>query len=83
MKGEKKMENDTLINPDRARELLSDRRLAVVGQKTGLSYMCLRNFQKGSQPSLTTLMKLTNYFAIKDVPYGNEKTKSTKSSEEV
>lgn len=77
------MENDTLINPNRARELLSDRRLAVVGEKTGLSYMCLRNFQKGSQPSLTTLMKLTNYFAIKDVPHGNEKKKNTKSSEKI
>ena len=87
MSGEKKMEKmymlsfDKLLSPDRCRELLEDRRLGYVGDKTGLSYMCLRNLQKGSNPSLTTLLKLTHYFETekKEIPDGNPNKKNSNS----
>jgi hypothetical protein len=76
------MENSYILSPERCRELLEDRRLGYVGDKTGLSYMCLRNFQKGGNPSLTTLVKLTHYFATekKEIPDGTNSDKNNSES---
>jgi transcriptional regulator with XRE-family HTH domain len=56
-----------LLTADEVRDKLLDRRLSYVAEKCGLTYMSLSRIRKNNgKPALTTLEKLSEYFAEKE-----------------
>ncbi len=51
-----------IMSPDELREKLSDRRTAVVAERTDMTYMTIHRLTQGQITSLKTLQKLTEYF---------------------
>tara|TARA_R100000734_G_C3308118_1_gene98738 strand:- start:555 stop:746 length:192 start_codon:yes stop_codon:yes gene_type:complete len=52
-----------MLTADQVRSKLQDRRLAIVAEKCGLTFMSLSRIRKNDgNPSSTTLEKLSKYF---------------------
>ena len=58
---EKNMENSNLITVEEMREKLSDRRLAVVADRIGMTYACLSRVMRGGQPTKNTIRRVQEY----------------------
>jgi hypothetical protein len=55
-------ERIVIMSPDELREKLSDRRTAVVAERTDMTYMTIHRLMQGQKTSLKTMQKLTEYF---------------------
>ncbi len=55
------MENSNLITVEEMREKLSDRRLAVVADRIGMTYACLSRVMRGGQPTKKTIRRVQEY----------------------
>ena len=58
---EKKMQNEELLTVEEIREKLSDRRLAVVADRIGMTYACLSRVMRGGQPTKRTIRRVQEY----------------------
>jgi hypothetical protein len=55
------MKQKKLMSVEELRQKLSDRRLAVVAERIGMTYACLSRIMRGGQPTKRTITKVQEY----------------------
>ena len=55
------MKQKKLMTVEEMRQQLSDRRLAVVAERIGMTYACLSRIMRGGQPTKRTIAKVQEY----------------------